>query len=141
MQCRAWHYKEFFEARRSAAAAAGSSDQAGEADPKLQVRFADVGCGFGGLLFKLSPLYPDTLMVGMEIRDKVNMSYGGRVCCRACCQTVHMLLLSMQPCSTWASYQGKQSQSCRKCARRAHPGPDGLWWSAAAPNWCRKGET
>lgn len=41
----------------------------GRAD--LQVRFADVGCGFGGLLVRLSPLYPDTLMVGMEIRDKV----------------------------------------------------------------------
>ena len=73
LQCRAWHYKEFFEARRPAAAAAGSSDHVGEADPTLQVRFADVGCGFGGLLFKLSPLYPDTLMVGMEIRDKVNL--------------------------------------------------------------------
>ena len=35
------------------------------------VRFADVGCGFGGLLVRLAPLYPDTLMVGMELRDKV----------------------------------------------------------------------
>eukprot|EP00898_Chlorokybus_atmophyticus_P007061 jgi/Chlat1/7356/Chrsp59S06977 len=35
------------------------------------VRFADVGCGFGGLLVRLSPIYPDTLMVGMELRDKV----------------------------------------------------------------------
>ena len=38
----------------------------------LQVRFADVGCGFGGLLVRLSPMYPDKLMVGMEIRDKVS---------------------------------------------------------------------
>lgn len=37
----------------------------------MQVRFADVGCGFGGLLVRLSPLYPHQLMVGMEIRDKV----------------------------------------------------------------------
>ncbi|KAK9805825.1 hypothetical protein WJX73_004365 [Symbiochloris irregularis] len=36
-----------------------------------EVRFADVGCGFGGLLVRLSPLYPDTLMLGMELRDKV----------------------------------------------------------------------
>ena len=43
----------------------------------LQVRFADVGCGFGGLLVRLSPMYPDKLMVGMEIRDKV--------CCCCCC--------------------------------------------------------
>ncbi len=27
--------------------------------------FADVGCGFGGLLIALAPLYPDTLMLGM----------------------------------------------------------------------------
>jgi hypothetical protein len=26
--------------------------------------FADVGCGFGGLLIALAPLYPDTLMLG-----------------------------------------------------------------------------
>lgn len=50
-----------------------AQDQAGtgrQAD--LQVRFADVGCGFGGLLVRLSPLYPDKLMIGMEIRDKVS---------------------------------------------------------------------
>jgi tRNA (guanine-N7-)-methyltransferase len=27
--------------------------------------FADIGCGFGGLLIALAPLYPDTLMLGM----------------------------------------------------------------------------
>ena len=36
-----------------------------------EIRFVDVGCGFGGLLVKLAPLYPDTLMLGMELRDKV----------------------------------------------------------------------
>jgi len=35
------------------------------------VRFADVGCGYGGLLVALGPLFPDTLMLGMEIRVKV----------------------------------------------------------------------
>ena len=29
-----------------------------------QVEFADIGCGFGGLLVALSPVFPDTLMVG-----------------------------------------------------------------------------
>lgn len=39
--------------------------------PEAQhVRFADVGCGFGGLLVALSPLFPDTLIIGMELRDK-----------------------------------------------------------------------
>eukprot|EP00794_Sanderia_malayensis_P016815 gene16815-18511_t len=37
-----------------------------------QVEFADIGCGYGGLLVDLSPLFPDTLMLGMEIRVKVS---------------------------------------------------------------------
>lgn len=36
-----------------------------------QVEFADVGCGYGGLLVSLSPLFPNTLILGMEIRLKV----------------------------------------------------------------------
>ena len=36
------------------------------------VEFLDVGCGYGGLLIKLSPLFPDTLMLGLEIRVKVS---------------------------------------------------------------------
>lgn len=53
--------------------AAGSSDQL--------VRFADIGCGFGGLLINLAPLYPDTLMVGMELRDKVAEYVKARIDC------------------------------------------------------------
>jgi tRNA G46 methylase TrmB len=29
-----------------------------------QVEIADIGCGFGGLLVALSPLFPNTLMLG-----------------------------------------------------------------------------
>ncbi|CAG8473422.1 12773_t:CDS:2 [Ambispora gerdemannii] len=36
-----------------------------------KVEFADLGCGYGGLLVALSTLYPDTLLLGMEIRVKV----------------------------------------------------------------------
>lgn len=36
------------------------------------VEFADIGCGYGGLLVSLSPVLPDTLMLGMEIRVKVS---------------------------------------------------------------------
>lgn len=36
------------------------------------VQFADVGCGFGGLMVALSPMFPGTLTVGMELRDKVS---------------------------------------------------------------------
>ena len=31
---------------------------------KKTVEIADIGCGFGGLLVALSPLFPDTLMIG-----------------------------------------------------------------------------
>ncbi|KAL7219500.1 hypothetical protein ACSBR2_012536 [Camellia fascicularis] len=30
-----------------------------------------IGCGFRGLLISLSTPFPDTLMIGMELRDKV----------------------------------------------------------------------
>ncbi|KAF5306170.1 hypothetical protein FQR65_LT07446 [Abscondita terminalis] len=36
------------------------------------VEFADIGCGYGGLLVTLSTMYPTTLMLGMEIRVKVS---------------------------------------------------------------------
>lgn len=38
------------------------------------VEFADIGCGYGGLLMRLSPMYPHVSMVGMEIRVKVGSS-------------------------------------------------------------------
>ncbi|XP_060072416.1 tRNA (guanine-N(7)-)-methyltransferase-like [Ylistrum balloti] len=37
-----------------------------------RVEFADIGCGYGGLLVQLSPVFPDSLMLGMEIRVKVS---------------------------------------------------------------------
>ena len=39
--------------------------------PNKKVDFLDVGCGYGGLLTSLSPLYPDKLILGMEIRVQV----------------------------------------------------------------------
>ncbi|KAJ3314883.1 tRNA (guanine-N(7)-)-methyltransferase (tRNA(m7G46)-methyltransferase) [Boothiomyces sp. JEL0838] len=36
-----------------------------------KVEFADIGCGYGGLLVALSPIFPDKLILGMEIRVKV----------------------------------------------------------------------
>ncbi|CAF1354578.1 unnamed protein product [Rotaria magnacalcarata] len=35
------------------------------------IEFVDIGCGYGGLLVALSPLFPDKLMLGMELRVKV----------------------------------------------------------------------
>jgi tRNA (guanine-N7-)-methyltransferase len=40
-------------------------------DGAKKIQFADVGCGFGGLLISLSTLFPETLVIGMELRDKV----------------------------------------------------------------------
>ena len=36
-----------------------------------QVEVADIGCGFGGLLFALAPKLPNTLLLGLEIRVSV----------------------------------------------------------------------
>ncbi|XP_028928540.1 tRNA (guanine-N(7)-)-methyltransferase isoform X1 [Ornithorhynchus anatinus] len=43
-----------------------------EGRPPARVEFADIGCGYGGLLVELSPLFPSTLMLGLEIRVKVS---------------------------------------------------------------------
>lgn len=77
--CRSRHYPAFFprggpdgtDAPALEAKEPGISGRPAGDDQQAAVRFADVGCGFGGLLVKLSPLYPDTLMLGMELRDKV----------------------------------------------------------------------
>uniref|UniRef100_A0AC35U232 tRNA (guanine-N(7)-)-methyltransferase n=1 Tax=Rhabditophanes sp. KR3021 TaxID=114890 RepID=A0AC35U232_9BILA len=43
----------------------------GEASNTSKVSFLDIGCGYGGLLFRLSEEFPDKLSMGMEIRVKV----------------------------------------------------------------------
>ncbi|VAI72456.1 unnamed protein product [Triticum turgidum subsp. durum] len=59
------HYPRYFPADKGE-----HGDGDGDAEAP-RIRFADVGCGFGGLLVGLSPLFPDKLMIGMELRDKV----------------------------------------------------------------------
>ncbi|CAE6411219.1 unnamed protein product [Rhizoctonia solani] len=44
-----------------------------------RVEFADIGCGFGGLLIALAPMYPETLMLGMEIRVQVTQYVTDRI--------------------------------------------------------------
>jgi len=46
---------------------------------KKRPEFADIGCGFGGLLIALAPLFPDTLMMGMEIRVQVSQYVQDRI--------------------------------------------------------------
>ncbi|KDQ53140.1 hypothetical protein JAAARDRAFT_72660 [Jaapia argillacea MUCL 33604] len=50
--------------------------------------FADVGCGFGGLLIELSRQFPETLMLGMEIRVQVSQYVQDRI---AALRTTHSL--------------------------------------------------
>ena len=47
--------------------------EANKAPPDItqQVEIADIGCGFGGLLFALAPKLPDKLILGLEIRTSV----------------------------------------------------------------------
>ncbi|KAJ1377507.1 hypothetical protein SESBI_48836 [Sesbania bispinosa] len=47
-----------------------------QADSSRKIKFADIGCGFGGLLISLSTMFPETLMIGMELRDKVSECQG-----------------------------------------------------------------
>lgn len=44
-----------------------------------EVTFCDVGCAFGGMLCVLAPMFPDVLMLGLEIRTKVVEFARGRV--------------------------------------------------------------
>ncbi|KAF2461098.1 guanine-N-7 methyltransferase [Lineolata rhizophorae] len=52
------------------AASAERPGSCGLRDDK-KVEIADIGCGFGGLLFALAPRFPETLLVGLEIRVSV----------------------------------------------------------------------
>ncbi|KAJ0068605.1 hypothetical protein NL108_009720, partial [Boleophthalmus pectinirostris] len=47
-------------------------ENASDSEKTPKVEFADIGCGYGGLLVELSTLFPDQLMLGMEIRVKVS---------------------------------------------------------------------
>lgn len=44
-----------------------------------RVEFADIGCAFGGMLFALAPHFPNTRMLGLEIRSKVVEFAQGKV--------------------------------------------------------------
>lgn len=43
------------------------SDEGVTVDSGKKVEFADIGCGYGGLLVALSTVFPDTLMLGKPV--------------------------------------------------------------------------
>ncbi|PIK42523.1 tRNA (guanine-N(7)-)-methyltransferase [Apostichopus japonicus] len=49
-----------------------NSESDGKSLQPKEVQFLDIGCGYGGLLVTLSTMFPDTLMLGLEIRVKVS---------------------------------------------------------------------
>ncbi|KAK1924620.1 putative tRNA (guanine-N(7)-)-methyltransferase [Papiliotrema laurentii] len=67
------HYPKYFEAKEEGGSV---STPAGNG---REVEWADVGCGFGGLLMALAPQFPDTLMLGMEIRVAVTAYVHDRI--------------------------------------------------------------
>ncbi|WWD01695.1 tRNA (guanine-N(7)-)-methyltransferase [Kwoniella sp. B9012] len=66
-----FHYPQYFSYPDQAEPLPGQNTK--------NVEWADVGCGFGGLLMALAPMFPDTLMLGMEIRTSVTKYVTDRI--------------------------------------------------------------
>ncbi|XP_031572366.1 tRNA (guanine-N(7)-)-methyltransferase-like [Actinia tenebrosa] len=71
------HYPAFYD--KSSTEAENGQKLITNNNDKPRVEFADIGCGYGGLLVQLSPLFPKTLMLGMEIRVKVSDYVNDRI--------------------------------------------------------------
>lgn len=71
------HYPAYFNVTQqtddasSSPAAAATTVTATPVTAAAQVRIADVGCGFGGMTVALGEIFPDKLVLGLEIRDRV----------------------------------------------------------------------
>jgi len=51
-----------------------------EISSKQNVNIVDIGCGYGGLLYNMSPMLDsDNLALGMEIRDKVSVFVSDKI--------------------------------------------------------------
>ena len=65
------YYPKFIAEQDSTAGGPSDNDSARPTRLSKEVTIADIGCGFGGLSFALSPKFPDQLILGMEIRTSV----------------------------------------------------------------------
>ena len=52
-------------------------EKAAQQGPTPQI--LDIGCGYGGLMFQLMKGFPDKLILGLEIRDKVANYVGEKI--------------------------------------------------------------
>ncbi|KAG0228036.1 tRNA (guanine-N(7)-)-methyltransferase (tRNA(m7G46)-methyltransferase) [Actinomortierella wolfii] len=64
-------WSQYFPKHFAPKNAEAGSEGAVTKDSGKKVEFADIGCGYGGLLIALATVFPDNLMLGMEIRVKV----------------------------------------------------------------------
>ena len=62
------HFPAFIDTQKQASA---SPTPASPQPLTKQVEIADIGCGFGGLLVALSPLFPNTLMLGLSYPNPI----------------------------------------------------------------------
>ena len=86
-----------------------------------QVEFADVGCGFGGLTVGLAQAYPQQLVLGMELRDKVTGAWRSGARVRGCwCWCVGCWLRWVLGCDAGAGC-AEAGAGERCCARRLLP--------------------
>lgn len=65
------HYPAYLGAGNVPTELAGPAGADGARSALAEVRVADVGCGFGGMSVALSEIFPDKLVLGLEIRDRV----------------------------------------------------------------------
>ncbi|CAK7211131.1 tRNA (guanine-N(7)-)-methyltransferase (tRNA(m7G46)-methyltransferase) [Sporothrix eucalyptigena] len=70
-------YPDFFPSKTDDDETSTTTTAVTKADPRVEV--ADIGCGFGGLLVGLAPAMPETLVLGMEIRDHVTEFVQNRI--------------------------------------------------------------
>ena len=61
------HFPHFFSGQITNALDKQQENLGATLDSNKFVEFADVGCGFGGLLIAMAPLYPEKLMLGNSI--------------------------------------------------------------------------
>ncbi|KAK6443187.1 tRNA (guanine-N(7)-)-methyltransferase (tRNA(m7G46)-methyltransferase) [Oleoguttula sp. CCFEE 5521] len=65
------HYPSFVATKSEPKPEPDNVDEVETSRLDRQIEIADIGCGFGGLLFALAPKYPDSLILGLEIRTSV----------------------------------------------------------------------